>query len=332
MKTVSLGIENLCVPCHSHCRYCLLSSCGSISGVDYERGKQFAARLFQEAREKRTDLHVFHYIGYCMDCEYLKDYIEFSQKIDSPASDFLQMNGLKLRNEAETEQLVLELTAAGIKLIDLTFYGLKNYHDQFAGRNGDFDYLVRTLRSAERNGLNTQISVPVTKENLQQIDELLNELEKTCSGKIVLFLPHSKGRGSNLSHLRLEAQDLALLSEKAAAKLSNCRSEGEWLAERNFEMPTRRTLTLALTPEQLAWLETMKLEEILDYLEELDDQYYRSIPSVEELADRYGNPSGTRLYRRFRDLHLEWQQKYISEHGFELWDMNDETHHFSVRV
>ena len=35
MKTVSFGIANDCVPCHSHCRYCLLDSCGKTTGMDY---------------------------------------------------------------------------------------------------------------------------------------------------------------------------------------------------------------------------------------------------------------------------------------------------------
>ena len=332
MKTVSLGVENLCVPCHAHCKYCLLSSRGDISGVEYERGKQLAARLFREAKEKRPDLHVFHYIGYCMDCEYLRDYIEFSKVIDSPAAEFLQLNGLELRNEAETEHLVLELIAAGIKLIDLTFYGLREYHDQFAGRKGDFDYLMRILQAAKIKVLNAQISIPVTKENLLQIDELLVRLEEIHSGKIMLFLPHSKGRGRSLSHLRLEIQDLGLLSEKAETKLSGCRTEGEWLADGEFELPARRTLTLALDPTQLDRFESMTLEEILVYLEGLDDRYYASIPSAEELAVLYGKRSGNRLYRRFRDLYLEWQQRYIFEHGLDVWDMNDETHHFSVRT
>ena len=329
MKTVSLGVENLCVPCHAHCRYCLLSSCGSVSGVDYERGKRFAERLFREIKEKRPDLNFFYYIGYCMDCEYLRDYIEFSKQIDSPSADFLQLNGLELRDESETERFVLDLIAAKITLIDLTFYGLRDYHDRFAGRTGDFEYLMRILRSAQKDGLNVQISIPVTKENVNQIDDLLELLE---GEKITLFLPHSKGRGRTLSHLRLEESDLELLSENAAAKLSNYHTEGAWLSDGNFELPASRTLILALTPEQITRLESMSLEEILDYLEELDDRYYASIPPVEELAALYGDPSGTRLYRRFRDLYLEWQQKYIAEHGLDVWDMNDETHHFSVRV
>ena len=113
MKTVSLGIENLSVPCHAHCRYCLLSSCGKATGVDYERGKRFVSRLYDEVREKRPDLHFFHYIGHCIDSEYLADYIGFSQSIHSPSAEFLRLNGLRLRNDTETDRFILELVDRG---------------------------------------------------------------------------------------------------------------------------------------------------------------------------------------------------------------------------
>lgn len=332
MKTVSLGIENLCVPCHAHCRYCLLSSCGAVTGVSYERGKRFAERLFREARETRPDLRLFHYIGYCMDSEHLLDYIAFSQSIRSPSAGFLQLNGLKLRDEADTDRFVSQIVDAGIRTIDLTVYGLREYHDRFAGRAGDFDFLLRILKAAQAHGLEVHLSVPVTRENADQLEELLTQLEALHSGKIGLFLPHGKGRGRFLDPIRLTAEDRAGLSERAAAKLSAYRTEGEWLADGGWEMPTERTLTLALTPEEIDRLESMSLEEILAYLEELDDRYYAALPSCEELAARYGDPSGTRLYRRFRDLYLEWQQRYFEDHPGDVWDMNDETHHFSVRT
>ena len=89
---------------------------------------------------------------------------------------------------------------------------------------------------------------------------------------------------------------------------------------------------MALTPAEMERLEAMSLEEVVSYLEELDDAYYAAVPPCEELAKLYGDPSGTRLYRRFRDLHQEWQRRYLCEHGIDVWDMNDETHHFSVRM
>ena len=332
MKTVSFGVENLCVPCHAHCRYCLLSSCGKATGVDYERGKRFAARLAKEVQEKQPDLRFFYYIGYCMDGEYLWDYIEFSQEIQSPSAKFLQLNGLKLRDEAGTDEFVSELKGAGIELIDLTFYGLREYHDRFAGRAGDFDFLVRILQAAQKHGIAVHISIPVTKENIAMMDELLTMLETRHSGEISLFLPHGKGRGRSMESQRLTAEDLIGRNERIVERLSAYRTERVWLANSEREIPTKRTLTLALTPEEIDQLESMSLEEILAYLEDLDDRYYTAIPSCEELAALYGDPAGTRLYRRFRDLHLEWQQRYLVEHDLKIWDMNDESHHFSVRV
>lgn len=332
MKTVSFGVENLCVPCQAHCRYCLLSSCGKATGVDYERGKRFAARLYDEVRDKRPDLHFFHYIGYCMDSEYLADYIRFSQEISSPSADFLQLNGLRQRSEEETDLLITKIVDCGIKLIDLTFYGLRDYHDRFAGRSGDFDFLVRLLRIARKYSLAVHVSIPITKENMEEIDELVALLESYCCGEIGVFLPHGKGRGRFLDSSRLRKENLAVLSKRVQNRLPSCRTEGEWLAAGGVQTPTKRTLTLALTPGEIDRLESMRLEEILAYLEDLDDRYYAAIPSCEELAERYGDPAGTRLYRRFRDLHLEWQQRYLAEHNLKIWDMNDESHHFSVRT
>ena len=53
------------------------------------------------------------------------------------------------------------------------------------------------------------------------------------------------------------------------------------------------------------------------------------MPSPEELAERFGNPRNEQLFR-FRDLLLLWQQQYIEENGGSIYDMHDESHHFSV--
>ncbi len=331
MKTTFLGIENLCVPCHAYCRYCLLSSCGKTTGVEYERGKRFAKRIYDELRTKRPDLGFFFYIGYCMDDENLMDYIQFTQEIGSPSGRFLQLNGLKMRTEAETAEFISGIVRAGVELIDLTFYGMQEYHDRFAGRPGDFEFLLRILNAARQWELKVRISIPVTQENMTQIDELIGLVEPFGVEEIAVFLPHSKGRGRSLNGVRLTSDDLGGLSERVRSHLSNYRTEGEWLASEQSEMPTTRALTLSLTPENMEQLEAMSLEEILTYLEELDDRYYNTIPSGKDLAGLYGDKDGKRLYRRLRDLQMDWQHRYLEEHPIEVWDMNDETHHFSVR-
>ena len=332
MKTVSFGIENLCVPCHAHCRYCLLSSCGKATGVSYQRGKALSERLFDEAKHQRPDLKLFHYIGYCMDDVHLMDYIDFSKKIDSPSAKFLQLNGLAIRDADETKQLIGQLVSAGIETIDLTFYGTRDYHDRFAGRAGDFDYLLCLLRTANHFRLNVQVSIPVIKENIDQIDDLLRLIRTDTLGGCSLFVPHGKGRGKHLDKLRVEEEDLELLHGESKRFLSPCRTESEWLADIKKNKAERRSLVLALSPGEIDRLEAMSLEEILGELEELDDRYYSMIPCDEDLAIRYGDPHGKRLYRRFRDLQLEWQRRYLDENCLDIWDMNDESHHFSVRT
>lgn len=331
MKTTSIGIENLCVPCYAHCRYCLLSSCGKATGVDYDRGKRLAKRLYAELKEKRPDLQLFHYIGYCMDDTNLLDYIRFSQEIDAPSARFLQLNGLRLRDEAETTDFMRELHAAGIESVDLTFYGTREYHDRFAGRVGDFDFLLELLRGANEVGIDVYASLPVTKENIRQTESLLKLLDGFHLSKTSVFLPHSKGRGRSLAALRLTADDYVGLSPRVSAQLSKYRTEAEFLRAPEFEQPQFRSLTLSLKPDNIGQLEAMSAEEIIACLEALDDGYYEKIPTVKELAARYGDRESKRLYRRFRDLHLEWQQRFLEESGSKVWDMNDETHHFSVR-
>lgn len=330
MKTTALAIENLCVPCRAHCRYCLLSSNGVITGIDYERGKQLAERLIRETREWRNDFRCFYYIGYCMDSEHLMDYIRFSQIHEGPSARFLQMNGFSPRTYEETLGMMKSLRHAGIELIDITLYGTEEYHDRFAGRVGDFDYLIRILNTAEECGLKVHISCPIHKENLTQAEALLRLLGDYRD--LSFFLPHGKGRGCTLNHLRLDISDYATLSSKVKERLGVCETEGELIAHASEYAPQNRTLTLVLKPENIETLEQMDAKEIIRYLEELDDQYYHTIPPVEELAALYGSKRGVRMYRRFRDLYLEWQQMFLLQQRRAIWDMNDETHHFSVRV
>ena len=73
----------------------------------------------------------------------------------------------------------------------------------------------------------------------------------------------------------------------------------------------------------------MNAAEILNELEAMDDRFLKEMPSVQELARMYGDPENQQLFRS-RDLVLAWQQRYIAETGNRIYDMHDETHHFSV--
>lgn len=327
MKTVSFSIENLCLPCSCRCKHCLLGYDGNIIGVGYEQGKDLARRIAAESSIKFN-----YYIGFCMDTPMLFDYIAFCQEIESPGGQFLQMNGFRERTHDEIDRLMERIKNSGVDLIDLTFYGLPDYHDVFAGRPGDFRFLTKMLVAANKTQLPVNISVPITEDNAGQLERLFEILSEYKTDAINLYLPHSKGRGWFMEPQRLKKSTLEQLPPLVQAHMPKIKtqSEAQWLSEKVFPEPDKRYLTLSLTPDNFERYNNMSAEEIIGELEKLDDTFYGAVPSAEELAKLYGNPLGDRLFR-YRDLVLLWTKRYVRENSLKLHDMTDERGHFSIR-
>ena len=333
MKTVSFGIANYCVPCHAYCRYCLLSSCGKATGVNADEGMGFARRVMQELAQTTPDLSTFYYIGYCMDTPDLPGYIQFCREHHSPGAGFLQMNGFAFREEKELQELMLRIRKNGVELIDLTFYGNEEYHDRFAGRNGDYRFLIQMLNAAGQAKLPVSVSIPLLRENLDQIPDLHRVLSGMPVRKFSYFLPHSKGRGRFMQEQRITRQEFDSLPGEIRDSFQRIKhmTESEWLSSGKIMDSEKRSLTLVLSPENMEYYRSMPAAKILNELECMDNQYLSIMPSAGELADRYGDPANQQLFR-FRDLLLKWQQQYISESGDTLYDMHNETHSFSVHL
>ena len=322
---------NLCVPCENRCRYCLLSYDGKVNGVDYKRSEQYAKRFYEWLRINRPDFSFLFGFGYSMEHPNLLSVIDFCQSINSASGEFLQFDGMKFRTDAELETILRQLKDHGIKLINLTFYGTQNYHDRFAARWGDYQLMKRTLEIANKIDLNVTVSIPITHENAGQIDVLIAQLNQYRTQNITCFIPHSEGRGRLLDPVRFSVEDYYGLSES----VRNCinwrrfKTEQDWLRD-GFPAAEKRVLTVTLTPENVDFFEGLSFEDTIEYLEKLDDDYYSSIPTVDELAAIYGDPSGKRFYSA-RDLYLHYQHRYIADHSLEIYDMNDERHCFSRR-
>lgn len=332
MKTTSIYVTNLCVPCNCHCRYCLLSWSNKLVGVDYDRSVKYAKRFYDWMQEHYPEKKLIYYYGYSMEHPHLLESIDFMKSIGSPSGEFLQFDGMRMRNEAEIEELLMEIMAHGIKLIDLTFYGTREYHDKFAGRKGDFDFMINVLSAANRLGLSVNVDIPLTQENAGQIDELVNLFSSYELSKMSLFVPHAEGRGVSINAIRFRKEDYEKLSESSRMLLNTriYRTEAEWVEKRKFVVHENRVLAISLTPENIEMFEQMAFDDTISYLEKMDDDYYSSIPSLEELVEIYGDAENTEYYSQ-RDLYLKYQRRYIQEHGLKLHDVNDERQCFSRR-
>lgn len=325
MKTTSVNIMNLCVPCENRCRYCLLSWNGKLSGVEYARSVSYARRFYRWVRENRPELMLTFGFGYSMEHPRLLDAIDFMNEIGSPTGRFLQLDGMKFRDPAQIRSFLSGVQAHGVELIDLTFYGTREYHDRFAARPGDFDFLLDILYQANALGLAVEVGIPLTRENAGQADGLIEELEHFSLSRLFCFIPHQEGRGISLNRVRFRHEDYTALGQRGKRHLNTARfrPEGQWLAENQFSVPQERALYLSLTGENMAFFEQLPFAETIAYLEELDDAYYRTVPSLGELAERYGEPDNTEYYSE-RDLYLKYQHRYITGNKIEIYDINDE--------
>lgn len=325
MKTASVLVQTLCVPCACRCRHCLLSWDGKTIGAEYDRSQRYALDLYQWLRAERPEVSFHFSFGYSMDHPRLLDAIDFMQSIGSVGGEYLQMDGLRLRDAAGAARLMSDLQQHGVKQLNFTFYGTQAYHDAFAGRKGDFDFLLRLIKAGVKQGLSVSAGIELTSENAEQIDALLDTLQALGVARITLLVPHGEGRGAQLQGVRFSAQAEALLSPRARALLNRriFRTEGEWVQTGDFAPADQRMLLLSLTPKNIGAFEKLDYAAALARVEALDEAYYAAIPPLAELAARYGDAHSPLFYRQ-RDLYLHYQKRFIAENGLRLYDVNDE--------
>ncbi|MBQ9263000.1 MAG: hypothetical protein IJ189_02175 [Clostridia bacterium] len=285
----------------------------------------FARRFIAEVKQRQPDLPCSFSFGYSMEHPQLWEAIRFLRAIGSPQAEFLQCDGMKNRDAQECEWFSKKLAEEGVKHLNFTFYGLSAYHDLFAKRKGDFDLLIRMMTAAAHAGLDISAGIPLTKENAAQVDGLIGILRKQPCEKITLFIPHEEGKGAALAPARLVEDDLLMLSSDAQRLINRSiyRPEREWVTGQGFTEETKRTIIISLREDNIERYEGMSAQNLIAEIEALDDDYYAAFPGFLELAKRYGDPSGKKLYRQ-RDLFHHYRRMFAQDTGIAVYDVTDE--------
>lgn len=324
VRTASVMVQTLCVPCYNRCRYCLLRWDGRCVGADYECSQAYAGRFYDWIRNERPELRFHFAFGYSMDHPRLPEALGFMRRIGSVFAEMMQMDGVGFRDEPELTAWLGEIRQAGVKHLNFTFYGPEAYHDRFAARQGDFAYMVRMIDCALKIGFEISAGIPLTHENAENAAALVSLLREHGVENIRCFIPHAEGRGISLEAVRFSQRDYEGLPEEVRG-LINARvymSEAAWL-KNGFAPMEKRLLLLSLTPENIGRLEKQDFAETMAEMEALDEAYYNALPSMEELAALYGDPQSDQWYSQ-RDLLHHYQRRYIAEKGLALYDVTDE--------
>ncbi|MBN1777319.1 MAG: hypothetical protein JW811_04275 [Clostridiales bacterium] len=333
METVSVGIQNLYAPCSCACKYCLLQSSKKAEGVDYYRGRKIAERFIRWGKEHNLENLPCYSIAYCADYPELFDNISFNQAIGFAGASFLQCNGIEIKTISETDKFIAKLKIAGIKTIDVTFFGNEKYHDRFSVHTGDYRFMLQLAKSAKRHGMTCAPSIVITEENKDMLEALFNILGQiTDISNIHSFLPDYRGRGYLMEDSRLTEKSYALLSDqvKSTMNIQRYQTEKDWLSDGKLPEYTKRALVITLREDNIEMLESMTCDEIVSYVENLDKDYYRAIPPINQLAELYGNPQNTKLYR-LRDLLWMWQKRYRDENHITIYNVTDERFCYTIR-
>lgn len=330
MKTTGIYIFNLNTACCNRCRYCLLSWDGKTLGVENQRAIQYADSFYHWLKENRPEMQFTFYFGYSMDTSHLLDNIAFMKKIGSPGSKFLQFDGMQMRNDNELQLFLAGLSNVGIETLGFTFYGTEAYHDKFAGRVGDFDLMLRTIKIALSIGIKAEVGIPVTKENLSQLEDLL-DLFADKNIRLFLFTPHCGGRGQHLLSAKITIDDALSMSGKVKSYFNrnNNKTPCEWL-ENPPQDATKRILTLSLLTHNFDNLCKQSFEQTLNALEKRDEEFYKIIPSFKTLLNLYADKEDTHLYTK-KDLYLFYIRRYIKENNIVVEDITDERFCGSIR-
>ena len=325
VQTTSVLIQSLCVPCCNRCRYCLLSWNGTVEGVAWERSTALAERFLRELRESLPDVRSSFSFGYSMEHPELREAIRTLRRLGSPTAEELQCDGMKMRGAGECAALMEMLRSEGIRQLHFTVYGLREYHDRFAGREGDYDLLLRMMGAAGQSGIPYSAQIPLTAENIPQAEALIGRLRDAGTEQLRLFVPHEEGRGKHLSAIRLRSSDLARLSEASRRLLNRTvyRTEGEWFQCREQTHERNRMILITLTHGQIDDYERRGALSVVRELETLDERYYAAYPGFAALAERYGDAAGESMYS-FRDLYHHYRALYAREHDVRVYDVTDE--------
>lgn len=85
---------------------------------------------------------------------------------------------------------------AGLEYLQLTFYGVRETHDRFAGRRGAFDDLIQTAATANAYGIGWEAGILLHRWNLSQVEAVRQQVADLHprGRRPGVFLPSSQGR------------------------------------------------------------------------------------------------------------------------------------------
>ena len=308
------------VSCQCRCDHCLLASGTQPCRVPYADAQGIVERFVQWRSDSgRTRLAIEFAAGFCVDFPQLQDYIRFRLQNGMQGADSLQVGGIRKRSGDELRDFLGNLARAGVRRLGLSFHGTGASHDACTRRPGDFEFLLDLVRAATGCGLKRFETVFLRRSTIKELPALLALLDGIPGLENRHIGPFDyRGRAKLLEADRPTVADLEAVPDDARRGISRAslRTESEWGREielHGVPARTRRYYLVPVSDDTAPQLRTIEPEALLAQMREADLRLADRVPPLRELARRYADLTGARLYS-LRDLEWKWTDAFLAEH------------------
>ncbi len=192
---------NLTRRCNLRCRHCYIDASRAMPG---ELNTQEALRVLEEIAQLSPETMLILTGGEPLMREDLETIVARASALGMTV--VLGSNGTLLSDDRAAELAERGLAAVGISLDSLC----AGRHDDFRGRQGSFDGAVAGVESARRAGLDVQIQMTLTRENLEELPQMVDFVRDAEARVLTVFFLVCTGRGQELVDLTPEEYEGAL--------------------------------------------------------------------------------------------------------------------------
>lgn len=317
--------------CAHSCAYCLIGP-KKLTDLPFSRFYALAERFIEWRKGKSAPLPrllIGFEDSYEFDVEILAGLFRLYKQVgwgDEGMS--VKLGGLRIRSEDEMRAwLRVRRDVAGLKMVHGSLVGYGATHDRWNRREGDSEFLLRTMKNAVELGLQVNQRIFVVKSTLSSIDKLLLELDKISPNarryrSTFVF----SGFATRLEEERITEE----IRDRLPVSVTKIppRAGDDWLSEREWvtkrrnifadERPQNVTLDLEVSEKNIETLEMMDCEQILASLTDQTRKAYAALPSRSELLKKYSDPSNRRIYASIDELERKWFDAYRRENSISL--------------
>jgi hypothetical protein len=197
-------------------------------------------------------------------------------------------------------------------------------HDRWNAREGDFAFLMRTLRTARELGFQLNERIFLTQDTLPSVEPLLDEFESIggdVNERIVIPFLY-RGQATHLENQRITEDTRDALPDRirqhatwSLGPWEDWRSEREWVAlvSEQDEAPRNVRLFIELNEKVMDQIGAVPIGDFIAGLYERTMSAYTALPSTRELCRRYGDRDGRKIYTNRDDIERKWFEQYLAE-------------------